>query len=32
VIVGTVVAIRNGLARQPVGTGGTFVLIPAAGQ
>jgi hypothetical protein len=31
VIVGTVVAVRNDLARQPVGTSGPFVLFPAAG-
>ena len=31
VIVGTVVAVRNDLAKQPVGTSGPFVLIPAAG-
>lgn len=29
VIVGTVVAVRNDLAKQPVGTSGPFVLIPA---
>jgi hypothetical protein len=31
VIVGTVVAVRNDLAKQPVGTSGPFVLFPAAG-
>jgi hypothetical protein len=31
VIVGTVVAIANDLAKQPVGTSGPFVLWPAAG-
>ena len=31
VIVGTVVAVRNDLAEQPVGTSGPFVLFPAAG-
>jgi hypothetical protein len=31
VIVGTVVAVRNDLLKQPVGTSGPFVLIPAAG-
>ena len=31
VVVGTVVAVRNDLAKQPVGTSGPFVLFPAAG-
>lgn len=32
VVVGTVVAVRNDLAKQPVGTSGPFVLIPAPAQ
>jgi hypothetical protein len=31
VVVGTVVAVRNDLAKQPIGTSGPFVLFPAAG-
>ena len=31
VIVGTVVAVRNDLAKQPVGTSGPSVLVPAVG-